>query len=133
MTFMNCPQCGGTCHEGQDMCNKCAAAQPKETWVEVPLISQYAIEIMANQQLTEHDWLQIEMAANGCVSGTSDEWPDLCAAIEKISGHNFGFRKPAAWLQGFCEGVMLQREIAARLEHELKTARQPHVESESDS
>lgn len=35
-------------------------------------------------ELTDHDWLQIEQAAAGCVSGTSDEWPDLRAAIERV-------------------------------------------------
>jgi hypothetical protein len=58
--------------------------------------------------LTEGDWLQIEQAANGCVSGDSDEWPALRAAIEKITGKPFALRKPASWLQGFCEGVMIQ-------------------------
>lgn len=58
--------------------------------------------------LTESDWLQIEMAARGCISGTSDEWPNLRAAIEKITGRPFGPRKAASWLRGFCEGVMIQ-------------------------
>jgi hypothetical protein len=59
-------------------------------------------------ELTESDWLQIEQAAAGCISGTSDEWPALRIAIEKIAGHPLCDRKCAAWLQGFCEGMMLQ-------------------------
>ena len=69
-------------------------------------------------ELTEADWLQIEMAARGCVGGTSDEWPNLRKAIEKITGMPFGPRKTASWLQGFCEGVLLQRdrlEVAAEM------------------
>lgn len=58
--------------------------------------------------LTDDDWLQIEQAAAGCVSGTSDEWPALRSAIEKITGKPFSNRKSAAWLQGFCEGVLAQ-------------------------
>jgi len=59
-------------------------------------------------ELTEIDWLQIEQAALGCISGTSNEWPALRIAIEKITGKPFGGRKCSSWLQGFCEGVMLQ-------------------------
>lgn len=59
-------------------------------------------------KLTESDWLQIEQAAAGCISGTSDEWPALRQAIAKLTGKPFGYRQPAAWLQGFCEGVMAQ-------------------------
>jgi len=57
------------------------------------------------------DWLQIEQAAKGCVSGSSDEWPFLRAAIEKGSGDPdiFRFRKCSAWLRGFCEAVLIQR------------------------
>jgi hypothetical protein len=58
--------------------------------------------------LDDHDWLQIEQAASGRVSGTSDEWPDLRAAIAKLTGKPFQYRKPASWLQGFCEGVLIQ-------------------------
>ena len=58
--------------------------------------------------LTESDWLQIEQAASGCISGTSAEWPALRAAVEKITGKPFVLAKPASWLQGFCEGVMIQ-------------------------
>lgn len=56
-------------------------------------------------KLTDHDWLQIEMAAAGTVSGTSDEWPDLVAAINKVRGGSLR-RKPAAWLRGFCEALV---------------------------
>lgn len=58
--------------------------------------------------LTDHDWLQIDMAARGCVSGNSDEWPSLRLAIEKIRGKPFGMRQSSDWLRGFCEGVWVQ-------------------------
>lgn len=55
--------------------------------------------------LSDHDWLQIEQAARGCVSGNSDEWPHLVKAIQKITGHQLT-RKSATWLQGFCQGIL---------------------------
>jgi hypothetical protein len=58
--------------------------------------------------LTESDWLQIEQAANGCISGTSDDLPALRHAVCMVLGHPLHHRKSAAWLQGFCEGVMIQ-------------------------
>jgi hypothetical protein len=58
--------------------------------------------------MTDFDWLQIEQAAAGCVGGTSDEWPELRKAIAKITGKPFRHRKTASWLQGFCEGVLMQ-------------------------
>lgn len=60
------------------------------------------------RDLNSHDWLQIEMAAKGCVSGTSDEWPHLVSAIQKIRGRPLEMRKCAAWLRGFCEAVLIQ-------------------------
>jgi hypothetical protein len=65
---------------------------------------------MNYEKLTEHDWLQIDQAARGCISGTSDEWPALRKAISKITGKPFEDRKCASWLQGFCEGVMIQSD-----------------------
>lgn len=59
--------------------------------------------------MTDHDWLQITMVAKGCVSGTSDEWPDLVHAIEKLRGGPLVHRRSADWLRGFCEGVLLMR------------------------
>lgn len=35
-------------------------------------------------ELTESDWLQIEMAARGCVSGQLREWPKLQSALRKL-------------------------------------------------
>lgn len=59
-------------------------------------------------ELTKVEWLQVEQAAKGCVSGTSDEWPALVAVIEKIQGKPLESRKSSFWLRGFCEGVMIQ-------------------------
>lgn len=59
--------------------------------------------------LNENDWLQIEQAASGCIDGTSDDWPALRHAIALITGRTFVHRKSASWLQGFCEGVLIQR------------------------
>lgn len=65
-------------------------------------------DVAQRTEASEVDWLQIDMAARGCVSGTSDEWPDLVAAIHKITGRKIEQRKSAAWLQGFCEGVLIR-------------------------
>jgi hypothetical protein len=34
-------------------------------------------------KLTEHDWLQVDMAARGCISGRLHEWPHLSAAFKR--------------------------------------------------
>ena len=34
--------------------------------------------------LTEQDWLQVDSAARGCVSGTLGEWPALQAVFSKL-------------------------------------------------
>jgi len=57
--------------------------------------------------LTDDDMIQIEMAAKGCIDGTSDDWPQLVLVIEKIRGQPLRYRRSAAWLQGFCEGFLL--------------------------
>jgi len=57
--------------------------------------------------LTSYDWIQIRCAANGGISGTSDEWPDLTKAIEKVKSGKLT-RHPAAWLRGFCEALVLR-------------------------
>jgi hypothetical protein len=69
--------------------------------------------------LTESDWLQIEQAASGCISGTSDDWPALRHAVSLVLGHPLHHRKPAAWLQGFCEGVMIQAGKLQEVQAEL--------------
>lgn len=61
------------------------------------------------RRLTDNDWLQIDMAARGCVSGTSDEWPALASAIDKVRGGKLS-SKSAAWLQGFCEALLFSRK-----------------------
>jgi hypothetical protein len=61
---------------------------------------------MNTDKLTADDWLQIEQAANGCISGTSDEWPALRRVIEKLRGEPMVYRQTAAWLSGFCIGVL---------------------------
>lgn len=65
---------------------------------------------MRLSDLTEFDWDQIEAAASGCVDGTSDDWPYLRMAIEKITGKPFGPRKSSHWLRGFCEGILLDSD-----------------------
>lgn len=37
-----------------------------------------------NNPVSLHDWLQIEQAACGCISGTLREWPDLARAFKKM-------------------------------------------------
>lgn len=34
-------------------------------------------------KLTDRDWLQVDMAARGCISGRLHEWPHLSAAFKR--------------------------------------------------
>ena len=78
------------------------------------------MQVQPYSLLTESDWLQIEQAASGCISGTSDDWPALRHAVSLLLGHPLHHRKSAAWLQGFCEGVVIQagrpQEVQAELD-----------------
>ena len=56
-------------------------------------------------RLDESDWIQIEMAARGCVSGSSDEWPLLVRAILRLTGDITFYPRPAIWLKGYCLAV----------------------------
>lgn len=60
-------------------------------------------------ELTADDWLQIEMAAKGCVSGVASEWPALAAAINKLRDKPIGPHVSSSWLQGFCEALVAGR------------------------
>lgn len=35
--------------------------------------------------MNNHDYLQIDQAANGCISGTLKEWPHLKMALERLN------------------------------------------------
>ena len=50
-------------------------------------------------------WLQIEMAAKGCVSGTLKEWPMLAAALRKL-GHELPPTTPAQELRDLCRAAV---------------------------
>lgn len=49
-------------------------------------------------------WLQVEMAAKGCVSGTLREWPMLARALREL-GHNLPPSTPAATLRALCRAA----------------------------
>lgn len=72
-------------------------------------------------ELTADDWLQIEMAAKGCVSGVAGEWPALAAAIDKLRDKPIGPHVSSSWLQGFCEALVAHRrtQSAAAVNAEL--------------
>lgn len=66
--------------------------------------------------LTDHDWLQIEQAANGCISGDLSEWPDLARAFKNLGvgptglpGHKL--IPHAHELQCFCQGILAMRNF----------------------
>ncbi len=56
-------------------------------------------------QLTTHHWLQVEMAAKGCVSGTLAEWPSLAQAL-RLAGipHNLAMR--GAEMRAICQRML---------------------------
>lgn len=60
-------------------------------------------------KMTVHDYLQIEMAAAGCVSGTLSEWPHLNNALKRV-----GIELPSnteAWgLRNLCQQLLEQHE-----------------------
>ena len=55
-----------------------------------------------------HDWLQIEQAACGCISGTLREWPDLRRALVKL-GWSVKRGTPATELTALCRQIMARR------------------------
>ncbi len=63
---------------------------------------------MSIYDLNDSDWLQIEQAARGMVSGSGREWPALVVAIAKIRGEPVAelCKRSAHWLTGFCEAVL---------------------------
>jgi hypothetical protein len=75
--------------------------------------------INCSSALTESHWLQIEQAASGCISGTSDEWPELRDAIERLTSERMT-RRGADWLQGFCSGAMLMRNNGVWMHERLR-------------
>jgi len=68
--------------------------------------------------MTAHRWLQIEMAAKGCVSGTLREWPHLLAALRELGEDAHGWDRSCAWVPR-CREL-----IAARDENSPCQARQ---------
>lgn len=54
-------------------------------------------------------WLQVEMAAKGCVSGTLSEWPMLSRALKEL-GHDLPPSTPAATLRALCSARMSEGE-----------------------
>lgn len=59
--------------------------------------------------LSDHEWLQIEMAARGAISGELSEWPELVAVIEKVRGSKLQVWHSIEWCKGFCEGYLSKR------------------------
>ena len=56
----------------------------------------------------EIHWQRIKSCSEGGCDAGSDKYPDLTASITAISGYGFTARKSAKWMQGFCEGLMIQ-------------------------
>ena len=63
-------------------------------------------------KLSENDWLQIEQAASGCISGWTHEWPALVSALR-----NLGFVFPDDWSTGnpklVCQLLVQHRDLIA--------------------
>lgn len=56
-----------------------------------------------------HDWLQIEQAANGCVSGTLKEWPYLNIALRK-QGRYLDQEADASHMRWSCQEILKTRK-----------------------
>lgn len=66
--------------------------------------------IERHAQMSDQDWLEIKLGASGYNTGTSDDFPALAAAICKLRGCPLEYRMSAAWLLGFCRGVMEMKQ-----------------------
>jgi hypothetical protein len=55
--------------------------------------------------MSDHDFIQIDSAARGCVSGTLVEWPHLRAALDR-EGRRLPTDTPATELQAVCREIM---------------------------
>lgn len=68
----------------------------------------------ARRRLSSHQWLQIEQAAQGCVSGFAYEWPDLRCALIELGIHT-AWDCAASTLRTICL-VIVTRESLVRCE-----------------
>ncbi len=59
-------------------------------------------------QLDQHDWTQIQMAANGCINNTLAEWPHLQATLTKIGVEFLTTDTPHDMLKWVCEALYWQ-------------------------
>lgn len=62
-------------------------------------------------RLTDHDWLQIEQASRGCISGSLYEWPHLMSAIDK-AGCSRKIGACMASVVTLCQMLIANRELA---------------------
>lgn len=62
--------------------------------------------MQSKKTVTVAERFEIVLAANGCVTGTSDEWPGLVSTLTRLRGRSLGKRKDASWLRGYCEALM---------------------------
>jgi hypothetical protein len=61
-------------------------------------------------QLTDNDWVQVEQAALGCVSGTLGEWPVLSAALKRANIYP-GPGTPCGLLRDLCRLLVTIKEV----------------------
>lgn len=54
-----------------------------------------------NTRLSDHDLLQVEMAARGCISGQLREWPDLQTALRR-AGYSLADSTHAYQIKTIC-------------------------------
>lgn len=65
---------------------------------------------MGLADLTDHDWLQIESAAHGCID--SQIWPDLIAALERMDSLATDIAVfDRSFVVGFCRGLMEAKNV----------------------
>lgn len=73
------------------------------------------VEFSGDEPDLSFDWLQVEQAAAGCVSGTLEEWPDLNRALCRV-GVALPLETPAGSLRVICRLLLSAGEESDLLE-----------------
>lgn len=73
----------------------------------MPADTRVGLQVLGEADFMDNR-LQIEQAAQGCVSGTLKEWPALDAALSSI-GWKLKKSTPASYLRDLCQRILGQK------------------------